>query len=113
VLPLISVLVAAPIDAAILVGDAAVRAVVAGFVAIAISLLILPLVAHEALVPAGAIVVVLRVDVVGNPVLPIKTAAVGAVAVGVFVAVLPRVQGPTELHAVLVDTDLELVSRIR
>jgi hypothetical protein len=75
------------VDAAILVGDAAVGAVVAGFIAIAITLLVLPLVAHEALVPACAVAVDLRVQVVGNPVLSIEATAVGAITVGVFVAV--------------------------
>src|SRR5689334_11060235 len=70
----------------ILVGDAAIGAVVAGFIAIAISLLVMPLVAHEALVSACAIPVELRVQVVGNPVLSIEATAVGAITVGVFVA---------------------------
>ncbi len=79
--------VAAPIHAAILVGDAVIAAVVAGFIALAISLLVLSLVSHEVLVPACAVPVNLRVQVVGNPVLSIEATAVGAITVGVFVAV--------------------------
>src|SRR5579872_1557763 len=96
------------VDLAVLVSRTVVRAVISGFVALTIALLILALVAHEGLVPVRRVGVDLRIRVVAHAVFAIEPGTIGAVAIGVLVAVLSRIERPAELHALRADPYLDL-----
>jgi hypothetical protein len=100
---LIPIRFAAAVDAAVVTRDVPEGAVVPGLVAFAVALLVLSLAAHERLIAARFVIVAFRVLVITDAMLAVEPAAIGAIAIRVLVAVLPRVERWSELQVVSVD----------